>query len=87
MYLKNYTDLNIPWYPVLGNHDYGGGPSYVQAQIDRYHAHTDDDIWMMESRNYTKVFEIGSTGQRVMILLIDTTTLAPSVNGCCNEKR
>lgn len=81
-----YPALNIPWYPVFGNHDYGGGATAVQAQIDRYHAHTDDDIWMFESTNYTRRFSIpGDQGASVMIVFIDTTTLAPSLNKCCNE--
>ena len=86
VYLADYPSLNIPWYPVFGNHDYGGGASAVQAQIDRYHAHADDDIWMFESSNYTRRFDIpGDQGASVMIVFIDTTTLAPSLNKCCNE--
>lgn len=80
-----YPALNIPWYPVFGNHDYGGGATAVKAQIDRYHAHADDDIWMFEASNYTKRFAIpGDQGGSVMFVFIDTTTLAPSINKCCN---
>lgn len=80
-----YDRLNIPWYAVFGNHDYGGGPSSVQAQIDRYHAHVDDDIWMLPSTNYSVRFNIPNSNGSVMIIFVDTTTLAPSVNQCCNE--
>jgi hypothetical protein len=81
-----FQELNIPWYPVFGNHDYGYGATGVKAQIQRYHDHTDDDIWMFESTNYTKTFSIpGPGGGTVCIVFIDTTTLAPSENRCCNS--
>jgi len=42
---------------------------------------------MFPSTNYSKVFDIpGSRGSTVAIIFIDTTTLAPSMNGCCNSK-
>jgi hypothetical protein len=86
VYINNYPQLNIPWYPILGNHDYGGGASAVQAQIDRYQAHEDDDIWTFPSTNYTRRFTIpGKDGGSVVIVFVDTTTLAPSVNKCCNQ--
>jgi hypothetical protein len=86
VYLQ-FDDLNIPWYPVLGNHDYGYGATGVLAQLERSNLHTDDDAWEMPSTNYTKIFPIpGSTNGTVQIIFIDTTTLAPSVNKCCNEK-
>ena len=81
-----FDELNIPWYPVFGNHDYGNGATGVNAQIQRYHDHTDDDIWIFPSTNYTKRFNIPGTGGSVCIVFIDTTTLAPSVNRCCNEE-
>jgi hypothetical protein len=81
-----FDELNIPWYPVFGNHDYGYGATGVKAQIQRTYEHTDDDIWMMESTNYTKRFSIPGVGAgTVCIVFIDTTTLAPSVNRCCNQ--
>lgn len=84
VYITNYSDLNVPWYPVLGNHDYGSGQQGVQAQINRYQNHTDDDIWTMPATNYSQSFDIPGGG-RVTTVFIDTTTLAPSVNECCNE--
>lgn len=76
VYLLDYPDLYIPWYPVLGNHDWNGNP---QAQVQRYHEHTNDDIWMAESTNFTKTFPIpGSKNSYVMFVFLDTTTLAPS---------
>eukprot|EP01031_Cornospumella_fuschlensis_P034445 gene34445-41691_t len=81
-----YRSLQIPWFPVFGNHDYGGGPTYVQAQLDRTIEHVDDDWWQFPARNYSKRFAIpGSANATVQIIFVDTTTLAPSVNKCCNE--
>lgn len=82
VYFRTSSRLLVPWYPVFGNHDYGGGASYVQAQLDRSAM---DDIWDFESRNYTKWIDIPGGGF-VAIVFIDTTTLAPSENGCCNSK-
>lgn len=85
VYLQ-YESLNIPWYPVFGNHDYGYGNTGVQAQLTRYKEHTDDDIWIFPDTNYTRRFDIpGPAGGSVQIIFIDTTTLAPSVNRCCNQ--
>jgi len=85
-----YQGLNIPWYPVFGNHDYTGGSNAVQAQLQRTQAHVDDDIWMMESTNFTKRFEFqpsadNATIVSVGIVFIDTTTLAPSACNKCNQ--
>jgi hypothetical protein len=85
VYLTEGSPLNVPWYPVLGNHDYGSA-SNAEAQINRYKRNdNDDDNWIMPAHNYTKKFEI-AVGGSVQIIFIDTTTLAPSVNKCCNEK-
>lgn len=82
-----YRGLNIPWYPVFGNHDYVGGNSAVQAQLERTRVHADDDIWMMESTNFTKRFEFqeGEELVSVAIIFIDTTTLAPNQCNKCNR--
>lgn len=65
-----------------GNHDYGGGDTYVQAQLDYAKI---DSLWQMNGKNYSQYFSIPDGGT-VAILFIDTTTLAPSVNKCCNSK-
>lgn len=83
VYLTESSPLNVPWYAVLGNHDYGS-QSNAEAQINRYKT-VDDDNWIMPSHNYTKTFNIVGGGS-VQMIFIDTTTLAPSVNKCCNEK-
>ena len=81
-----YESLRIPWHPVFGNHDYGGGASAVQAQLQRSAEHTDDDIWQFPQQFYSQRYRIaGEQGGSVLIVFVDTTTLAPSVNKCCNE--
>ena len=85
VYLATGSPLNVPWYAVLGNHDYGSAAN-AEAQINRYQKYdTDDNNWIMPSHNYTQKFEIIGGGS-AQIIFIDTTTLAPSVNKCCNEK-
>ena len=62
----------------------------MRAQIDRYREHIDDDIWIMPSTNHSKIFTIvpettGGPSGLLAIVFVDTTTLAPSENKCCNE--
>jgi hypothetical protein len=45
---------------------------------------TDDDEWDVPSSNYTKRYSL-SDGGSLAIVFIDTTTLAPEENECCNE--
>ena len=66
---------------ITGNHDYGYGAKGIQAQLDRTLI---DDFWSFKSTNYSKSFEIPNGGL-LTIVFVDTTTLAPSVNKCCNE--
>jgi hypothetical protein len=68
---------------VFGNHDYGGGASYVQAQLDRTKQKI-DDYWTFPATNYSKVYHLPNDGL-VGLVFIDTTTLAPSENKCCNQ--
>jgi tartrate-resistant acid phosphatase type 5 len=85
VYLQNHTNLRVPWYPIFGNHDYGYGQQGLQAQMDR--SDTDDftdNLWQFPSTNYSKLFAIPGGGS-VGIVFVDTTTLAPSQNKCCNE--
>lgn len=66
--------------------DYGYGAQGVAAQIQRSRDHTDDDLWIFPSTNYSRIFEIPGTEDTLAIIFVDTTTLAPSENGCCNSK-
>ncbi|RYY83107.1 hypothetical protein EON63_11985 [archaeon] len=86
IYLKNHTFLRLPWYPVLGNHDYGGGNGYALAQIQRTYEHTDDNSWQFFDTHYTIRYSIPNSHGHVQLVFVDTTTLAPSKNKCCNEE-
>lgn len=68
--------LQVPWYPVLGNHDYGGDPD---AQV-RYAEKS--KRWKMPSRFYhTAVPLQDDPTRKVMFVFIDTTPLIPSNYG------
>jgi hypothetical protein len=87
VYFKYKSLQNISWFPVFGNHDYGYGATGVQAQLDRYRKQdTDDDVWIFPSTNYTKRFYSQDRQCSVQIIFVDTTTLAPNENRCCNEE-
>lgn len=59
--------LQIPWYPILGNHDYHVDP---QAQIDRTYS-SEEDIWTMPARYYVLNYSLPDGGI-VSIVNIDT---------------
>jgi tartrate-resistant acid phosphatase type 5 len=66
----NGTSLQIPWYPVLGNHDYGGDPD---AQV-RYSMNS--SRWKMPARYYHQTFSIpGDSTEKLAVVFIDTSPL------------
>ena len=65
--IYSHPELQIPWYPVLGNHEYRGN---TQAVIDYSGG---SRRWEMEGRYYSKVFE--DDGVSVRIVFIDTVPL------------
>lgn len=65
--IYSHPELQVEWYPVLGNHEYRGNS---QAVID-YSAKS--RRWEIPSRYYTKTFEDGGTSLR--IVFIDTAPL------------
>jgi len=67
----------IPWFVVLGNHDYGryttGTPTVAKAQIDHSKI---DKRWNMPDHNFTKTVVVpGSGGKHLQIVFIDTPRL------------
>jgi tartrate-resistant acid phosphatase type 5 len=66
-YRDIYTSLclDVPWYPVLGNHDYRGS---TKAQIE-YSGR--DSRWTMPDRYYSLVKELG--GEEVLFVFLDTS--------------
>lgn len=85
----SHPELQIPWYPILGNHEYRGN---TRAVIDYSGV---SRRWEMEGRYYSKVFE--DDGVSVRIVFIDTVPLIdkyrndkedyPSVSGQNPDKQ
>jgi tartrate-resistant acid phosphatase type 5 len=74
------AQLNIPWYSVLGNHDYGVNP---QAQVD-YHS-PNNDRWQMPARYFTQRFAVGerSNGKtkHATFVFLDTSPCVADYRG------
>lgn len=60
--------LSIPWYSILGNHDYGYNPA---AQL-QYKSPV-NDRWVMPARYYTKRVEIGTSGNYISFVFLDAS--------------
>lgn len=65
--IYSHPELQVEWYPVLGNHEYRGNS---QAVID-YSAKS--RRWEMPARYYSKTFEGGGTSLKIVFL--DTSPL------------
>lgn len=63
----SHPELMLPWYPILGNHEYRGNTQAVldYAQVSRR--------WCMPARYYAKTLEENSV--RVKLILLDTAPL------------
>ncbi len=66
--IYDHPELQIEWYPVLGNHEYQGN---AQAVIDYTRV---SRRWSMPARYYTKRFEIGDDAT-LRLLFLDTAPL------------
>jgi len=62
----HHTSLMVPWYVVLGNHDYRGN---VDAQIA--YKSPNNDRWHLPARHYVKVFNKDSL--KVALIILDTS--------------
>lgn len=62
-----HPELMLPWYPLLGNHEYRGN---TQAVLDYTNISA---RWMMPARYYTKTLESGKTSVR--LVFVDTTPM------------
>ena len=68
---------NIPFYAILGNHDYHQVP---QAEIDYYYLHKNstnaiERRWTMPDHNYTVIYEFDNN-TTLQVVFIDTSILA-----------
>ncbi len=74
LWLTNYErvyshpELMIPWYPILGNHEYKGNTSAVlnYSKVSRR--------WQMPARYYSKSFQV-SDSSTLLLLFIDTAPI------------
>ena len=62
------SSLSIPWYSILGNHDYGFNPD---AQLQ--YKSPNNDRWVMPSRYYTKRVQIGTSGKYISFIFLDAS--------------
>lgn len=65
--IYSHPDLMLPWYPILGNHEYRGN---TQAVMDYSGISA---RWQMPARYYTKVME--EDGATIRLVMIDTPPL------------
>lgn len=65
--IYSHPELMIPWYSILGNHEYRGN---TQAVIDYTNVSA---RWNMPARYYTKTFE--NDGVSVRLIMLDTAPL------------
>ncbi len=67
-WIYKHPELMIPWYPVLGNHEYEGNTAAVldYSTISRR--------WQMPARYYAKTFEAGEQSEALLVF-IDTAPL------------
>lgn len=65
--IYSHPELQVPWYPILGNHEYRGNTQAVidYSQVSRR--------WQMPARYYSKVFE--DDGVSLRVVFVDTTPL------------
>lgn len=75
--IYNYDSLQVPWYAIFGNHDYGSknGLGSLQAQID-FGEQKYDEKWNA-GYCYLKSFTIPDSTTDLDVVFIDTTLIAP----------
>ncbi len=70
----SFKSLNIPWYSVFGNHDYGGS---IQAQLDYGKI---NQRWATKERYYSFEKLIPGSLQKALFVFIDTNPFDPTLN-------
>ena len=68
----------VPWYLILGNHDYYGLHTPL-AQVDyTTSALNSDSRWNLPDNFYTKIFNVPNSDKTLQIFFVDTVLLAPN---------
>jgi acid phosphatase len=77
-----FTDPSsfVPWYSILGNHDYGFNPA---AQLQYKSPHK--DRWVMPARYWTKRVALGGSGKFASFVFLDTTPCVRENLTCSGE--
>lgn len=71
-YTQIYKKMTMPWYSVLGNHDYGFNPQ-CQTELNKVIPN-----WVMDGRYYHRVIQ--SSTEKLHLIMLDT-------NPCVNAYR
>jgi hypothetical protein len=73
--IYNYDSLQIPWYAIFGNHDYGSnkGAGSTQAQID-YGTEQGDTRWHA-GHCYMNSYTVPNSGTTLDIIYVDSTLI------------
>ena len=62
----NFKSLKVPWYGVLGNHEYGYN---VDAQIEMA---VSSPLWVMDDRYYSRRIALGGGSAHLSLIFLDT---------------
>lgn len=62
----SYKSLQVPWYGILGNHEYGYNVS-AQLELPKHYPH-----WVMDDRYYSRRIALAD-GQHMTFIAIDTS--------------
>lgn len=71
--------LDVPWFSVLGNHDWKQNPP--DAQIDYFYYKNGSDSWVLPNFFYNMHTTIGPSKAKAAFIQIDTNLLAYSYEG------
>ena len=79
-YKSIYTSpsTEVPWYLILGNHDYYGAHTPLPQIQYTNSIQNSDNRWNLPSNFYTKVFSVPGSSRTVQIFFVDTVILAPN---------
>ena len=76
--IYNSPSTEVPWYLILGNHDYYGAHTPLPQIQYTNSLQNSDKRWNMPSNFYNKVFTVPGSKRTVEIFFVDTVILAPN---------